>query len=297
MLRLKSLITPSAMLAAFTLTAAPSFAQDHNRERERSAGQQSGSGSTERAQPRREAPAQSAPAQTPAPRAEQRRQEAPRVESPQAPQSPRGENRRDERADNRRNDVVGRAVPRREVIAPRSYNAPRDESRGYDSRGYDYRGYGSRGYESRGYDSRYAPRYYAPRGYVGRSYYRPYVFRPRLSIGFGIFSGYPVPYNYGYEYPIEVYGYGAPRERVSITPGSSYYGGVALEITPNDADVYVDGEYAGRVEDFDGTTQPLTLTSGTHRIEVQAQGYEPMIVDVGIQAGQVVPYRGDLRRY
>ena len=123
------------------------------------------------------------------------------------------------------------------------------------------------------------------------------MFRPRLSIGFGIFSGYPVPYSYGYEYPIEVYGYGAPRERVSITPGSSYYGGVALEITPNDADVYVDGEYAGRVEDFDGTTQPLTLTAGTHRIEVQAQGYEPMIVDVGIQAGQVVPYRGDLRRY
>ena len=82
-----------------------------------------------------------------------------------------------------------------------------------------------------------------------------------------------------------------------VTPGSTAYGGVALEITPSDADVFVDGEYAGRVEDFDGTTQPLTLTPGTHRIEVQAQGYEPMTVDVGIQAGQIIPYRGALRPF
>ena len=128
--------------------------------------------------------------------------------------------------------------------------------------------------------------------YGPRSYYRPYVFRPRYSIGFGIFSGYPVPYTYSYPYPIEVYGYGAPRNEVLITPGSTSYGGVALEITPSDADVFVDGEYAGRVEDFDGTTQPLTLTPGTHRIEVQAPGYEPMSVDVGVQPGQVIPYAG-----
>jgi hypothetical protein len=82
-----------------------------------------------------------------------------------------------------------------------------------------------------------------------------------------------------------------------ITPGGSSYGGVALEVTPYDADVFVDGQYAGHVEDFDGTTQPLTLTAGTHRIEVQAAGFEPMVVDVGVQPGQVIPYRGDLRPY
>ena len=122
------------------------------------------------------------------------------------------------------------------------------------------------------------------------------MFRPRFSIGFGIYAGYPVPYTYSYPYPIPVYGYGAPRAEVMITPGTSAYGGVALEITPYDADVFVDGQYAGKVQDFDGTTQPLTLTAGTHRIEVQAPGYEPMTVDVGIQAGQVIPYRGDLQQ-
>ena len=116
-------------------------------------------------------------------------------------------------------------------------------------------------------------------------------------IGFGIFAGYPVPYAYTYPYPVYVYGYGAPRERVVITPGSNYYGGLALEMTPYDADVFVDGQYAGRVEDFDGYEQPLNLTPGRHSIEVQAQGYQPLVFDVDVQPGQVIPYRGDLRPY
>jgi hypothetical protein len=154
-------------------------------------------------------------------------------------------------------------------------------------------------------DNRYRPgyvvprnRYYAPRYGVGvRNYYRPYVYRPHLSIGLGVFMGYPVPYAYSYPYPINVYGYRAPSGPIVVGPGSPYYGGVALEITPYDADVYVDGSYAGRVEDFDGSTQPLTLTNGTHRIEVQAEGYAPLVFDVGVQAGQIIPYRGDLQPY
>jgi hypothetical protein len=259
---MKTLTAPLALLAAFTLVSTPSFAQERGQGRRERSGQESSGRSTERAQPRREAPrTQSAP-----PRVESQ-QQAPRAEAQRQVESPRVQNRQ---GDNRRDGVVGRAVPRREAIVPRGGYAPR-------------------------YDSRYSPRY-SPRVYA-RSYYRPYVFRPRLSIGFGIFAGYPVPYTYSYPYPITVYGYRAPRAPVMITPGSGYYGGVALEITPFDAEVYVDGTYAGRVQDFDGTTQPLTLTAGTHRLEVQAPGYEPMVVDVGVQQGQVIPYRGDLRPY
>jgi hypothetical protein len=289
MTRLTKAVTPTALLAAFTLAAAPSFAQERYHGRENPSGQTSGGRGAERAQPRSEAPRaqpQESRPQAAAPPRQEMRQETPRaqqarpVQTPRAQQpgpvaAPRADNRAftdrrsgdNRRFDDRRNDV-GRAVPRREVIVPRG------------------------GVYSPRYSPGYAPRVYAP-----RSYYRPYVFRPRFSIGFGIYSGYPVPYTYSYPYPIEVYGYGAPRSEVMITPGTSAYGGVALEITPPDADVWVDGEYAGKVQDFDGTTQPLTLTPGTHRVEVQAQGYEPMTVDVGIQAGQVIPYRGDLRPY
>jgi len=293
MTKLRTFTTPTALLAALTFVAAPSTAQEKYHGRGNASGQQqSGDRGRERAQPRSEAPAQAQPARPQpgasapvqsrqeTPRAQQPRPaETPQAQQPRAVETPRAETRRsgdrwndgrrndDRRGDDRRNEV-GRAVPRREVIVPRgNVYAPR-------------------------YSPRYSPRVYAP-----RSYYRPYVFRPRFSIGFGIYSGYPVPYTYSYPYPIAVYGYGAPRSQVLITPGSSAYGGVALEITPYDADVWVDGEYAGKVQDFDGTEQPLTLTPGTHRIEVQATGYEPMTVDVGIQAGQVIPYRGDLRPY
>ena len=133
------------------------------------------------------------------------------------------------------------------------------------------------------------------RPYYARPYYvRPYVFRPRLTLGFGIFVGYPFAYGYAYPYPVPVYGYGAPMNPVELGPSSPYYGGVSLEFTPGDAAVYVDGNYAGVVEDFDGTRRPLNLAAGTHRVELQASGYEPLAFDVTVQPGQVVPYRGDM---
>jgi hypothetical protein len=284
MIKLTNLITPTALLAALTMAATPSFAQQKYHGRANPSGQQaqgqSGARGQERAQPRNEAPHAQAQPQRPqaaaappvemrqTPRAQQppRAVETPRVDQQRAQERRNAERRADDRRNDERRNDVGRAVPRRD-IRPRVYSP------------------------------RYSPRVYAPRVYTPRSYYRPYIFRPRFSIGFGIYSGYPVPYTYSYPYPITVYGYGAPRSEVLITPGTSAYGGVALEITPYDADVWVDGEYAGKVQDFDGTEQPLTLTPGTHRVEVQAPGYEPMTVDVGIQAGQVIPYRGDLRPY
>lgn len=174
-------------------------------------------------------------------------------------ESPRVESRRQApQVESRRQTIV----PRREVIVPRYY-APRYAPR---------------------YSPRYAPRY-AP-FWQSRSYYRPYVFRPRFSIGFGVFAGYPAPYTYAYPY---AYSVGRPL--------ASYYGGVVLEIEPDEAAVYVDGAYAGIVRDFDGLRQPLTLAAGTHRIEVQEPGLAPLVFDVTVQPGQVIPYRGDLRPY
>jgi PEGA domain len=262
----------TAALLTMGLASAPAFAQErdnHRREAAREAQQQGRA-----AQP---APSRSAEQSRP------RREEAPRVQAPvaappAAAQTPRVE-RRDEaaRVENRGSStVVGRSVPR---TTP-SYD--RDRVERWDRERYDR--------DRRAYS-------YSPRVVVPRTYYRPYVFRPRVSIGFGIFAGYPVPYAWRYSAPIYVYGYHAPRAPVYITPGMTLYGGVALEMSPYDADVFVDGGYAGKVADFDGTTQPLTLMAGTHRIEVQAPGYAPLVFDVVVEGGQVIPYRGDLRPY
>jgi hypothetical protein len=75
----------------------------------------------------------------------------------------------------------------------------------------------SRGYaQPRAYSSvargsvRVAPRYIGSRGFGGGvRFSRPYYsFRPRFSLGFGLWAGYPVPYYGGYAYD-DPYAYGA----------------------------------------------------------------------------------------
>lgn len=193
----------------------------------------------------------------------------------------------DRRANDGARSNAERAVPRavpREV--PRSYDNRRYDDRRYDSRQYDNRSY-SRPYYSRPYSIR--PYFYRP--YVGR----PYIFRPRTTLRFGVVLGYPVPYYYAYPYPVPVYGYGAPPASVVVGPNAYGFGGVALEISPPDASVYVDGGYAGPVRDFDGVDGTLTLTAGRHRIEITAPGYEPFVVDVDAIGGQIVPVQGTLQ--
>jgi hypothetical protein len=54
---------------------------------------------------------------------------------------------------------------------------------------------------------RVAPGGFGPRGFVGSGFFRPYyAFRPRFSLGFGHWAGYPIGYPYYYGY----YGYGYP---------------------------------------------------------------------------------------
>jgi hypothetical protein len=200
--------------------------------------------------------------------------------APRAATAPREERREGPRAE----AAVPRAVPRAEVIRPRVERpvviAPRGERPIIVSPRVQR-------------SVVVAPRIITPRYYYGYPAFRPYLFRPRLRLNFGVFVGYPVPF-YAYPYPVPVYGYAAPVAPVVVGPGSTSYGAVTLEMTPGDAAVYVDGAYAGVVSDFDGTRQPLTLAAGTHRIEVQEPGYQPLVFDVAVQPGQVTPYRGEL---
>jgi hypothetical protein len=72
-------------------------------------------------------------------------------------------------------------------------------------------------------------------------------------------------------------------------------GALRLIVKPEAAQVYVDGYYAGIVDDFDGIFQRLHLPSGPHHIEVRAAGFEPLVLDVQIQRDQTTTYRGELK--
>jgi hypothetical protein len=85
----------------------------------------------------------------------------------------------------------------------------------------------------------------------------PYFYRPLYSPWFQ----YGRPWG---PYPRYGYGYAFFDELTSS---------VRLEVTPRDAEVYVDGYAAGRVDDFDGIFQRLRLRPGSHEIVIYLSGY------------------------
>jgi hypothetical protein len=195
--------------------------------------------------------------------------------------------------------AVPRGLPGRSYATARPYyNRPdyrRSYSRPYYNRPYYNRPSYSRPYYSRPYYSRpyYSRPYYGRPYYSGYGgYYRPYAFRPRFSVSLGFFSGYPVPYSWDYPAYAPAYGYAPPGG--VVVPGPSTYGGVSFEVTPQDAEVYVDGEYAGTTTMFDGTQQPMSLAAGQHTIELRAPGCLPLVFAVNVLPGRVIPYQGSL---
>lgn len=113
------------------------------------------------------------------------------------------------------------------------------------------------------------------------------------SIGFSnlaFYGGYgPSTYYYGYN---NYYGPGS----YSPWQVSGYdIGGVRLKIRPRDAQVFVDGYYAGIIDDFDGTFQALRLEAGGHKIEIHMPGFEDLEVDVHVQPGRTITLEEILR--
>jgi hypothetical protein len=158
-----------------------------------------------------------------------------------------------------------------------------------------------------------------PQGRVGVvPYYRTY--RPGFNLGFfygrpGFFGSYVYgsPF-YGYGYPAygyPAYGYGYPYGYPGYGYGGYYapygygyggysgqpYGGLRIDIPEREAEVYVDGYFAGVVDDFDGRLQQANLEAGPHRIEVRLPGFETLAFDVRIEPGRTITYRGGLRPY
>jgi hypothetical protein len=261
--------------------------------------------------------------------------------------------------------------------SPRSYSSGSrsyayGSSRGYSSGGRIYGG-GSRGAVVIRGGGSYGGRY----GVSSGRFYRPYyTFRPRVSLGFGLWVGYPVSYPYYYDDPYYYdpyytpYGYSDPYAypparypaypstypaypppypssyppqnpsnypptyssnypsqypsnspsqypsnyppqstsrspqypsasgSVGVQRGqrSTNVGGVSFDITPDTAEVFVDGSFAGRVGEFTASARPLDLTPGHHRIEIRASGYRTLTFEENIVAGQVLPFQGTMEQ-
>lgn len=266
---MKPILKLAAVTAAITLATTPAFAQHERDRHETRAGQARARGGENRG----------------APRGENRGGQDNRgTQDNRGGQANRGAQDNRDARDNRGGQARDRA-PRgtagrieggngREHAVPRAVVPRSDRERAYaEPRGY--------GYERPHANLRI------------RHYDRPYFyFRPRFLIGYGIYIGYPVPYPVTYGAPTYVYGYpyGAPA---TIQPND--YGGISLDVVPDDAEVAVDGAYVGVARDFSPSYQPLTLTPGRHHVELQAAGAVPLAFDVDVVPGEVIPYRGTLQ--
>ena len=114
----------------------------------------------------------------------------------------------------------------------------------------------------------YYPRYYYPYFYGG--FYTPFYW----GAYWGPYWGAPYPYYYG---PGPYYG------------GYYYDSGAArLQISPREAQVYVDGYFAGVVDNFDGNLQRLNVEPGEHELQVHLQGYRPFSLKVLFVRGRTV---------
>lgn len=108
---------------------------------------------------------------------------------------------------------------------------------------------------------------------------------------------------YGYGWPAPSAGShgtsaGAPaapareQERPAVEPPPAQ-GRVWLNLQPRPTgQIFVDGAFVGEVGDLGDT---LTLEEGRRRIEVRESGYEPLVVDVRVEAGRTITYRDTLR--
>ena len=146
--------------------------------------------------------------------------------------------------------------------------------------------------------ARYWP-VYRPGLSVGIYIGSPYRYRYRYPYPYAYRHAYQFPYPYGYAYPSPypyAYSYQAPAAVYPVPPSGVLYGGVRLHVTPNDAMVYVDGYYAGTVDDFDGSLQHVALEPGPHHFEIQAPGYSTIAFDVNVRPNQTINYRGDMQR-
>ena len=69
-------------------------------------------------------------------------------------------------------------------------------------------------------------------------------------------------------------------------PTKDATGELKISATPSRAAVFVDGQYAGHVDEFDGVGKAMLLTPGQHRLRIALPGYLPFDTMVDLRPQQ-----------
>ena len=119
--------------------------------------------------------------------------------------------------------------------------------------------------------------------------------RIRVGVGFGYwydpfwygrYGYYGYPYGYGYGYGYGGYGYAPSRD----------WAVVDTDVSPESARVYIDGQYVGTADDFDGYPDYLYLRRGRYRLEFRLPGFETRTIEVDARPGTKIDVNDKLAK-
>ena len=125
-------------------------------------------------------------------------------------------------------------------------------------------------------------------GWGGGGYYPGYWGSWWPYGSFGWYGGY---YGGYYGYPWGWGGGGTVYHYVERESGS-----VRVLVDPSEARVYVDGYYAGTVDDFDGLFQRLNVSPGRHEIALKLEGYKTHRVKVYVAPDSTLKLHYDIEK-
>jgi len=77
-------------------------------------------------------------------------------------------------------------------------------------------------------------------------------------------------------------------------PTKDATGELKIAATPSRAAVFVDGQYAGHVDEFGGVGKAMLLTPGQHRLRIALPGYLPFDTTVDLHPQQKLKIQTDL---
>ena len=114
-------------------------------------------------------------------------------------------------------------------------------------------------------------------GYYYPSFYRASLWYDPFFLGSPGYYGY---YGYGYGPCV------LPVSDLRRGRGYDRSGSIRLQVSPRQAEVFVDGYFAGTVDDFDGVFQRLNIEPGEHEIQVYLAGYRSFSQRFYLQPGK-----------
>ncbi|MBL8114099.1 MAG: PEGA domain-containing protein, partial [Acidobacteria bacterium] len=90
--------------------------------------------------------------------------------------------------------------------------------------------------------------------------------------------------------------WGRPYSYVTVVERPGRYGRIDLDVSPEEAEVHLNGKYIGTADDFDGYPDYLYLKPGHYTLEFKLGGHVGVKKEVEVERGDLIRFGDELAR-